>query len=171
MKKLLKALRFGGLRSAKIDFDDIIVACAAIFVAYVAYSYFPSSSFFNAPKKEMLDECASYIGKPVAKEFAKTGANLYKYQNRSPTMQAITNDDLIVVGCIIGLAFDKTNEAGEWRALFYKAFEQGGWRYIEHYGGGTEIYSKGAFEARLFPLETREDRGIVVTVAISKKDN
>jgi hypothetical protein len=168
MQSPLKRLEFGSFRSGKIDFDDIVNIVIVACIGYAAYAYFSGASF-NAPKKELLDECVSYIDKPVTQDFNKMSVDGYKHKSHSPTMSVFTKDGKVSI-CSVGLAFKTTHEASEWRALFYDAFKSGGWQYFESWNDRTEVFVKGGFVAELSPTSTREDRMSTAMVIISRKE-
>ena len=109
----------------------------------------------------LINDCASYISKPVPKGFSRGDRTTYLNEDRSIVLKVING---IVIGSVIGTTFDRTNEALEWQSQFYDYFESNNWVYSNLSERGVEIYIKNKIYALIISPSKRDDNQIVAMV-------
>ena len=108
-----------------------------------------------------INECTSYISKPVPKGFSRGDRTTYLNEDHSIILKVING---IVIGAAIGSTFDRTNEALEWQSQFYDYFENNNWIYSDLSEKGVEIYIKNKIYAFIVSPSKRDDNQIVAIV-------
>jgi transposase len=107
-----------------------------------------------------IDECTSYLSKPVTNGFIHVNRTVY--MNEAGTMIVKASNGK-VIGSVIGNSFARTSEAVKWQAQFYDFFERNNWTYSEVSRNGVEIYIKNKVYALIInPLKRADSIGAMV---------